>query len=404
MDLLEDIFASSIADRVRKTVFDRNWQKSPSDSGLTQNNIFQDGSRVSLPFPPLPVAIQNPATARRNISTTATPATPRPAPTNNQPVVYIQNAARHAKLVKLTDAITTAQDTYQEEACAIAKDNGRSLKWTRRQLYTGKGVFNRRRANPWNAFNRLRENINTYRQSRVKVTRANPKALQKDVNATFKTMQTEWASIQARTGLEGMYLAVRGDVEQYHEPKLFYTAKVGSFIKDVLGMEPKRFALKVESWVVGDFDSAGTVSQRLSLTKLVSLCRQHIQDGLDIIIPTLRHPPKKKVKMNYNNYEGKIVETYGVALENFPGTIRNPGNIGRREDLINLHDLLLKGTCSWTKLTSDELVERIAKNKERQANGEPIYKTRKHQEKTPIAKSAEIVEDTEDDGMSSTEA
>lgn len=108
--------------------------------------------------------------------------------------------------------------------------------------------------------------------------------------------------------------------------------------------------------------------------------------------------------MNYNNYEGKIVETYGVALENFPGTIRNPGNIGRREDLINLHDLLLKGTCSWTKLTSDELVERIAKNKERQANGEPIYKTRKRQEKTPIAKSAEIVEDTEDDGMSSTEA
>lgn len=34
MDLLEDIFASSIADRVRKTVFDRNWQKSPSDSGV----------------------------------------------------------------------------------------------------------------------------------------------------------------------------------------------------------------------------------------------------------------------------------------------------------------------------------------------------------------------------------
>ncbi|KAG1784997.1 uncharacterized protein HD556DRAFT_1451162 [Suillus plorans] len=276
----------------------------------------------------------------------------------------IQKAACRTKLVKLTDAITTAQDTYQEEASAIAKDNGLSLRWTRRQLYTGKGVFNRRCANPWNAFvrqklneeneghvpedqlklpafikahsskltsaylcltlvdkNHLQENINTYHQSRVKVTRANPKALQKDVNATFKTMKTEWASIQARTGLEGMYLAVQGDVEQYHKLKLFYTAKVGSFIKDVLGMEPKRFALKVKSWVVGDFDSAGTVSQRLSLTKLVSLCCQHIQDGLDIIIPTLRYPLKKKVKMNYNNYEGKIVETYGIALENFPGTI-----------------------------------------------------------------------------------
>ncbi|KAG1849398.1 hypothetical protein F4604DRAFT_1934895 [Suillus subluteus] len=171
-----------------------------------------------------------------------------------------------------------------------------------------------------------------------------------------------------------MYLAVRGDVEQYHEPKLFYTAKVGSFIKDVLGMEPKRFALKVESWVVGDFNSAGTVNRRLSLTKLVSLCRQLIQDRLDIILPTLRHLPKKKVKMNYNNYEGKIVETYGVTLANFPGTVQNPGKIGHRQDLINLYDLLFKGECSWTKLTSDELVECIAKNKEHQAQGELIYK------------------------------
>ncbi|KAG2107635.1 uncharacterized protein F5147DRAFT_774080 [Suillus discolor] len=198
----------------------------------------------------------------------------------------------------------------------------------------------------------------------VKVTHANPKALQKDVNAMFKTMQTEWTSIQACTVLEGMYIAVQGDVEQYHEPKLVYTAKVGSFIKDVLSMEPKRFVLKVESWVVGNFDTAGTASQQLSLTKLISLCRQHIQDGLDIILPTLSHPPKKKVKMNYNNYEGKIVKTYGVALENFPGTVQNPGKIGCCEDLIKLYDLLFKGACSWTKLTSDKLMEHIAKNKE----------------------------------------
>ncbi|KAG2744460.1 hypothetical protein P692DRAFT_20745511 [Suillus brevipes Sb2] len=336
-----------------------------------------------------------------------------------------QKAACRTKLVKLTNAITTAQDAYHEEACAIAKDNGRSLKWTRKQLYTSRGVFNRRSANPWNAFvkqkldeenkgrapgerlklpafikahsseltstylhlssadkNRLRENVNTYRQSRMKVTRVNPKTLQKDVNATFKTMQTEWAGIQARTGLEGMYIAVRGDVEQYHEPKLFYTAKVGSFIKDVLGMEPKRFALKVESWVAYNkhnllnfcVDSGGTVNRRVSLTKLISLCRQLIQDGLDIVLPTLKHPPKKKVQMNYDNYEGKIVETYSVALENFPGTLAN-----------------------------DKLVARIAKNKERQAHGEQIYKARKRQEKASIAKSAEMVEDTDEDSASSSE-
>ncbi|KAG2121557.1 hypothetical protein BD769DRAFT_1333829, partial [Suillus cothurnatus] len=104
-------------------------------------------------------------------------------------------------------------------------------------------------------------------QSRVKIVRANPKALQKDVNATFNIMQNE----VTRTGLEGMYLAIQGDVEQYHEPKLFYTSKVASFIKDVLGMEPKRFALKLESL-------------------------------------------EKRVVMNYENYERKIMETYSIAL------------------------------------------------------------------------------------------
>ncbi|KAG2100425.1 uncharacterized protein F5147DRAFT_560080, partial [Suillus discolor] len=113
----------------------------------------------------------------------------------------------------------------------------------------------------------FRKSVMNLRQSRVKIVRANPKALQKDINATFNIMQNE----VTRTGFEGMYLAVRGDIEQYHEPKLFYTSKVASFIKDILGMEPKRFALKLESWV-------------------------------------------KRVIMNYENYERKIVETYSIAL------------------------------------------------------------------------------------------
>lgn len=107
--------------------------------------------------------------------------------------------------------------------------------------------------------------------------------------------------------------------------------------------------------------------------------------------------------MNYDNYKGKIVETYGVTLENFPGTVRNPGKIGQREDLINLYDLLFKGTCLWTNLTNDKLVARIAKNKECQAHGKQIYKARKCQEKTSIAKSAEMVEDTDEDSSSLSE-
>lgn len=252
-------------------------------------------------------------------------------------------------------------------------------------------------------------------------------------------MVEQWTAIQARTGIKGIYLVVRGDVEQYHEPKLFYTPKVASFIKDMLGMEPKRFALKLKSWVVGDFgqfnisgeaskvlncnvDNTASISQRLLLTKLVSLCCRNIQDGLgnslhmvircmvewfvadimaDIILAMAKPSRKKKVMMNYNNYERKIVETHAVALQNYPlGDVQNPGKIGRREDLMKLLDSLVNATCSWVKLTEDEVAERMNKNHERQARGEQIYKPWKQRTKAPKAtdqgaKSAEFVEDEE---------
>jgi len=107
--------------------------------------------------------------------------------------------------------------------------------------------------------------------------------------------------------------------------------------------------------------------------------------------------------MNYDNYEQKIVETYTVALQNYPlGDVQNPGKIGRHEDLIKLLDSLMDTTCSWVKLTEDEVADRKNKNEERQARGEQIYKPRKWHTKGPkatdqSAKSAEFVEDEEDE-------
>lgn len=37
----------------------------------------------------------------------------------------------------------------------------------------------------------LRDNVKALRNSRAKITRANPRALQKDINATFNAMHTE---------------------------------------------------------------------------------------------------------------------------------------------------------------------------------------------------------------------
>ena len=54
----------------------------------------------------------------------------------------------------------------------------------------------------------------------------------------------------SRTGVEGFYVAVRGSVEDYHEPKLFFSDKALQFVKDVLEIEPQQLALKFEAWCV----------------------------------------------------------------------------------------------------------------------------------------------------------
>ena len=52
------------------------------------------------------------------------------------------------------------------------------------------------------------------------------------------------------TGVEGFYVAVRGSVEDYHKPKLFFSDKALRFVKDVLEIEPQQLALKFEAWCV----------------------------------------------------------------------------------------------------------------------------------------------------------
>ncbi|KAG2361987.1 hypothetical protein BDR07DRAFT_1584621, partial [Suillus spraguei] len=173
--------------------------------------------------------------------------------------------------------------------------------------------------------------------------------------------------------MEGFYIAVQGDLEHYHKAKLFLTDKAKSFIRDVLHFEPKLLALKFKPWV-----SAMSTSQWLLLSKLVSLCRQNIQDGLDNILQKNKLA-SKKIPMNYDNYEKRVVEIYAVAIDGwtYGKSVCNPRKIGHCEHLISLLDALVTGKCSWIVLSEDALLERITNNHKHQASGEQVYKTRK---------------------------
>jgi hypothetical protein len=135
------------------------------------------------------------------------------------------------------------------------------------------------------------------------------------------------------------------------------------------------------------------------------MCYQNIQDGLgnlcshqlqastdhestDIITVTLNPVLEKRVVMNYENYEQKIVETYSITLKTFPlGTVVNPGKIGHHEDLVQLLNSLMDGSCEWVKLTDTELTEHVKKNIGHQAHSEKVYKPPKHRTNTTSAKA-----------------
>jgi hypothetical protein len=81
--------------------------------------------------------------------------------------------------------------------------------------------------------------------------------------------------------------------------------------------------------------------------------------------------------MNYENYEKRIVEYYGVELKGWPcAQFVNPGKL-RRGDLALLLVELEAGRCRWEKLSEAELLLRIESNHARHEAGEQVYKSRK---------------------------
>ncbi|KAG2029843.1 hypothetical protein BDR03DRAFT_1017869 [Suillus americanus] len=115
--------------------------------------------------------------------------------------------------------------------------------------------------------------------------------------------------------------------------------------------------------------------QCLPPTKLISMCRKSIQEGLDKIVQ--KHKLSwKKIKMNYDNYEQKIVETYGIELDGWTyKVLQNPGKIGRQEDLITLLNALVNRQCQWVLLSEEELAACKESNRQREEQGKAVYNT-----------------------------
>ncbi len=121
----------------------------------------------------------------------------------------------------------------------------------------------------------MTEGLKIVRTTRVKIVRANPKAVAKYADTAFSDMEkdvctsqivlpplvpivtVQWTSIMSRTAMQGMYFAVRASTDHYQEPKMFLTSSAESFIREVLGMEPRTLCLRLEAWSVARLADQG---------------------------------------------------------------------------------------------------------------------------------------------------
>lgn len=124
--------------------------------------------------------------------------------------------------------------------------------------------------------------------------------------------------------------------------------------------------------------------------KAWTYCRNTIQDGLSEsnhnafgvyanIPPSVTILRKKgicrtSIRINYSQYEDKIVTTFKVALVGWPisGRVCNPGDLSYYK-LSTLRDALTRGKCKWVVLTPEEAAARTIDNWHRQANAEQVH-------------------------------
>ncbi|KIM51896.1 hypothetical protein SCLCIDRAFT_142287 [Scleroderma citrinum Foug A] len=300
-----------------------------------------------------------------------------------------QKNARREKFIALTNDVQQAHAIYSNKVQAISKKHGQSERWTSCQLYISSimrshfyrfcfllqfitSILELEKGTHW----KLSEFIATHRETLLhdfaQLTEAHKS------NYVTQLMQECWTSLCMSLGIKGFYVAVCGGVEDLSAPKLFFSPKGEKFVRAVLDIEPRRLALKFESFVVSGLGNSTLHPQPCPLNKLVSECCRAIQKGLEEVLHD--NQVTSTVQMNYDNYECKVVEWFGVELIGWPTVllpIRNPGHIGRHNQVQKLLNALTTKASYWKKLSEEELWRRIVLNGERQARGENVYKPHK---------------------------
>ncbi|KAG0692952.1 hypothetical protein DFH29DRAFT_816899, partial [Suillus ampliporus] len=207
-----------------------------------------------------------------------------------------------------------------------------SVKWTRNQLFLRSRMLQKTRGvNSWNTFVKARlndENEGQLRQRRLHKTyglhRRNKATLLRDYRKlTFAEKQAYNARVledhQAKN-----HTARSNPKAVKHDVNAAFTFMDREVCHSILR---PLWHLSSIRWPSHEHV---TLNRQRPLNKLISECRELIQDNLEFIL--MEKNVSGKVKMNHTNYERAIVEHHGVELTKWPlpGGVKNPSKAGGR--------------------------------------------------------------------------
>ncbi|KAI0310485.1 hypothetical protein OF83DRAFT_869599 [Amylostereum chailletii] len=308
-----------------------------------------------------------------------------------QALTHEQRIRRRAHATSYGSAMAELSSTFAEGAKAIAKDHRRSIGAVMGMAHQGtKRVMKERTTTPWTAFitdalGKKNENLrvgekltipkllaedgpgltaayNTLtkeakdtliaeaiarRRERVVGMRSNPKAIQKDFVSTFNAIECDIGAATLRDQCEAICIAVKSNPFHHQAPALIMSERVKGWLRLVYNTTPSQMAMSFEAYVCSGVDDGSGSRGKKSMNEDVKFCRLIIQDSFNDILH--RHGkvlPSQSVPMNYNNYEGRIVEVYHIELQGWPvsGGVVNPGDL-KRDQLTKLVKALEDETC-----------------------------------------------------------
>ncbi|KAK1220384.1 hypothetical protein PQX77_016842 [Marasmius sp. AFHP31] len=190
---------------------------------------------------------------------------------------------------------------------------------------------------------------------KLKGVRANNRAAGRDYTSTCDKLTEAFDNVYLRTGAVGFGFLVTPTRDDEGKPTFFVAGPdTPEFVRKYLHMEMWDMLNKAELWA-----SDRAKGNHRDTKQMREDCLSMIASGLQYIIGS-----RKKVRMNYENYDSAIVQKHSVQLVGLPEGVPRltkptshdvPAHVARE-----LYGKMQAGTCRWVRMTNEELATHYA--------------------------------------------